>query len=74
MNAPRDPRPIAPLSGLQLMALQLLAHGHNHKSAAKQMNIAASTMNEHLKHCYSKLRVHNAAHAVAEGFRRGLLK
>ncbi|HYY60840.1 MAG TPA: helix-turn-helix transcriptional regulator [Burkholderiales bacterium] len=45
--------------------LLLLAHGCTYGEVAERLGISAHTVGTHVKHCYRKLGVRSAAHALA---------
>lgn len=57
----------------QLATLQLAADGLIGKEIAKELDLATPSVHDRLAACRKKLGAHNTVHAVAEGFRRGLL-
>lgn len=57
----------------ELQVLRLLAEGFPGPEIARALHVSTSTVHTHLHHLYGKLEVPNAAAAVAEGGRRGLL-
>jgi DNA-binding NarL/FixJ family response regulator len=62
-----------PLSQRELEVLDLIAHGHTNRDAAKQLFISEATVKTHLQHAYAKLGVNDRAAAVATAFSRGYL-
>jgi DNA-binding NarL/FixJ family response regulator len=63
-----------PLSDQQLKALRLLATGLVQKQIAAELNLSYGTTKVHIQKVLAKLHAENATHAVAIGFRKGLLK
>jgi DNA-binding NarL/FixJ family response regulator len=63
-----------PLTRRQLDFLRALAQGLRRKQIAEVMGIGIGTVQDHSRDLFKKLNVHTSAGAVAEGFRRGLLK
>jgi len=55
----------------QLQVLQLIANGLKPEEIATELGIKYSTVKTHYNHIFNKLAVHNQAHAVAEGMRKG---
>ena len=53
--------------------LQLLADGMSNADAAARLFISQETVKSHVRHLLAKLQARSRAHAVAVGFRRGLL-
>lgn len=62
------------LSEREAEVLALLADGHTYQQCAKVLGVAHSTAKTHAFHCYRKLRAINAGHAIAIGFRLGILQ
>lgn len=62
-----------PLSDQERRILKLFADGHNAKAIARQLDISAQTLRNHLHHINRKLRTHNRLEAVTHAQRRGLL-
>lgn len=54
--------------------LALLADGHTYGQCARLLSLAHSTIKTHASNVYAKLRASGAAHAVAIGFRLGILE
>ena len=63
-----------PLSQRELEVLELVARGATNREAAAKLFISEATVKTHLLHIYAKLGVSDRAAAVAEGFKRGLLR
>lgn len=63
----------AGLTPRELEALRWLPSGLPGKCIATRMGVSEKTLGHHLAAVRAKLGVRNAAQAVAEGFRRGLL-
>jgi len=53
--------------------LLLLAHGCTYDEIAERLGISAHTVGTHVKHCYRKLGVRSAAHALARALRLNVL-
>jgi len=53
----------------QTRLLQLLADGHNYKTAAAELSVTVDTIGFHLRHIYEKLQVHSKSEAVAKALR-----
>jgi DNA-binding NarL/FixJ family response regulator len=62
------------LTDRELNCLQLLADGRSTKEIAAEMHLAEETVKTHLKSIYKKLAVRDRTEAVAEAFRRGLVR
>ena len=53
--------------------LRLLARGRSYARAAIELGVSAHTVGTHVKHAYRKLDVHDAAAAVLQAVRLGLI-
>jgi DNA-binding NarL/FixJ family response regulator len=62
------------LTDRELNCLQFLADGLSTKEIAAQMHLAEETVKTYLKSIYKKLAVRDRTEAVAEAFRRGLVR
>ena len=62
-----------PLSARELQILRLLADGLTNQGMAARLRISPGSVNKYRDTLYQKLGVHTAAHAVAVGFRHGVL-
>ncbi|MFI5606262.1 response regulator [Amycolatopsis sp. NPDC051903] len=69
----RRPAPGA-LTSRELDVLRLVAGGATNRAAAKRLFISEASIKTHLLHVYAKLDVPDRAAAVAEAYRRGLLR
>jgi len=63
-----------PLSDREREVLSLLSKGMTNKEVATALFISRATVKSHIENILRKLEVSDRAAAVAEGFRRGLLK
>lgn len=61
------------LSARELEILQLMAEGFENSQISRQLFISKETVKTHVKRLLHKLRARSRTHAVALGFRRGLL-
>ncbi len=61
------------LSPRQQQILELLADGASSAQMAERLGLSVLTVREYRDALYERLGVHSDGHAVAEGFRRGLL-
>ena len=61
------------LSGRENEILILLGEGLIKKEIADQLNISPTTVATHVRHIYEKLGVANAAAAVSQAYRKGIL-
>ncbi|WP_326549414.1 response regulator transcription factor [Micromonospora sp. NBC_01813] len=73
MGRVRRPTGLA-LSSREREVLQLVADGAGNREAARLLFISEASIKTHLQHIYDKLGVRDRAAAVAEGYRRGLLR
>lgn len=62
------------LSDRELEVLRLVADGASNRKAASLLFISEASIKTHLQHVYDKLGVRDRAAAVAEAYRRGLLR
>jgi DNA-binding NarL/FixJ family response regulator len=69
---PRPKRGL-PLSEREIEVLALAADGLTDAHIATRLDLAACTVTDHIKSILEKLDVSGRAHAVAVGFRTGLL-
>ncbi len=58
----------------EVRLLQLLAEGHNYKTAAIELNVSANTVAFHMKRVYEKLHVHSKSEAVAKALRSQIVR
>jgi DNA-binding CsgD family transcriptional regulator len=63
----------AELTVRELEVLDLVAAGDSNDEIAEKLYIGRQTVMSHVKHLFFKLGARNRAHAVACGFRSGLL-
>jgi len=63
-----------PLSERETEVLGLLAQGMSNKEVAAALFISRATVKSHIENILRKLEANDRAAAVAEGFRRGLLR
>lgn len=61
------------LSARQQQILELRAEGRTHRWIAKTLGIDETTVAHHMTHLLTALGARDCAHAVAIGFRQGLL-
>ncbi len=73
MSRVRKPTGLA-LSNREREVLQLVADGASNREVAARLFISEASVKTHLQHIYDKLDVRDRAAAVAEGYRRGLLR
>lgn len=62
------------LTDRELEVLLLVASGSTNRETARKLFISEATVKTHLLHAYAKLGVRDRAAAVAEAYKRGLLK
>lgn len=62
------------LSEIERITLQLIADGYSERQAAELRGVSRDTTHTHLGSIRAKLAARNAAHAVAIGFRQGILR
>lgn len=58
----------------EVRLLQLLAEGHNYKTAAEELGVTVNTIAFHMKHIYEKLHVHSKSEAVAKALRNRIVR
>jgi len=61
------------LTAREADVLRLLARGRTYAQAAEDLGMSAHTVATHVKNAYRKLDVHNAAAAVLQAVRLGLI-
>lgn len=71
---PAHNRPESELSDQEIEILNLLAAGMMKKEISSKISLSSSAVDYHLRAIYRKLQVHSQAGAVAEAFRKGLIK
>ncbi len=69
----RDAHRQAQLTPRQLEILDLVARGNQYREIARTLFVSESTINREMRNLYDGLGVKDAAHAVSEAWRRGLL-
>jgi DNA-binding NarL/FixJ family response regulator len=57
----------------QFEVLQLIAEGLTNAEIARRLYLSEETARSHVRHILAALHVHTRAHAVAVGFRRGII-
>ncbi|MDI6097209.1 helix-turn-helix transcriptional regulator [Actinoplanes sp. NEAU-A12] len=70
----RSPRRTGMLSDRELQVLTLVADGKTNKQIGSDLYLSAATIHSHLKNVFRKLGANDRAHAVAKGFRAGVLR
>lgn len=66
-------RIVRPLTPTELAVLQAMAEGLTAEETASRRSISWKTVKSHRAHVFVKLGARNAPHAVALGYRLGLL-
>lgn len=66
-----EPLPVLPRR--QMQVLRAIAEGCSNASIARDLGVSVDTVSTHVRHLYRRLGARNREHAVAEGFRQGLL-
>jgi DNA-binding NarL/FixJ family response regulator len=61
------------LSSREIEVLSLISSGNANKEIAAQLSIAEETVKGHMKSIFSKLGVHDRAHAVTVAVKRGII-
>jgi DNA-binding CsgD family transcriptional regulator len=67
-------KPVEQLTSMEIKVLQWCSNGHTKARIAKQLGMSESYVKFFFERISNKLRARTAAHAVAQGFRRGSLK
>lgn len=67
-------RPDSELSDQEISILNLLASGLMKKEISTKISLSSSAVDYYLRNIYRKLQVHSQAGAVAEAFRKGLIR
>jgi DNA-binding NarL/FixJ family response regulator len=57
----------------EIQVLQLIAEGLVNREIGKVLFLSEETVKSHVRHLLAKLQARSRAHAVAIGFRRGIL-
>src|SRR3954452_18497875 len=65
--------PLAPLTEREREVLRMVGTGHTTREIAVRLGISAKTVENHKHRIFSKLGVHNQAHAVSIAMRAGIL-
>ncbi len=64
---------ISALTAREQQVLEGIASGGTNATIGAALGLSEETIRTHARRLYSKLGVHDRAHAVSEGYRRGLL-
>lgn len=70
---PRPHQRVSVLSDRELQVLELTADGLTNSEIGKRLLISEETVKTHLRKVLAKLLARSRSHAVAVGFRRGLI-
>ena len=57
----------------EIEVLQLISEGLVNREIGHRLFLSEETVKSHVRHLLAKLQAHTRAHAVAVGFRRGLI-
>jgi DNA-binding NarL/FixJ family response regulator len=68
-----DLGPTAEPSPREIEVLQLVSHGLVNREIGNRLFLSEETVKSHVRHILAKLQARSRAHAVAVGFRRGLI-
>lgn len=68
------PQQHAGLTARQREVLALVANGYTNPAIARKLGITNDTVKTHTRRILHKLNAKDRAHAVAEGFRKGVLQ
>jgi len=63
----------AALTGRELQVLERMSQGRSNSEIGQDLFLSEDTIKTHARRLFRKLEVNDRAHAVAEGFRRGIL-
>jgi DNA-binding NarL/FixJ family response regulator len=83
-NAGQGPAEVIPFSGplreleqeptaREIEVLQLISDGLVNREIGQRLFLSEETVKSHVRHLLAKLQARSRAHAVAVGFRRGLI-
>jgi DNA-binding NarL/FixJ family response regulator len=73
MPRPCESESLAPLTDREREVLRMVGTGHTTREMAVRLGISAKTVENHKHRIFSKLGVHNQAHAVSIAMRAGIL-
>jgi DNA-binding NarL/FixJ family response regulator len=71
--APRHTEPEQAPSAREIEVLQLVSDGLVNREIGNRLFLSEETVKSHVRHILAKLQARSRAHAVAVGFRRGLI-
>ena len=60
-------------TGREIEVLQLISDGLVNREIGQRLYLSEETVKSHVRHLLAKLQARSRAHAVAVGFRRGLI-
>ena len=63
----------SPSTARETEVLQLIAEGLVNREIGKALFLSEETVKSHVRHLLAKLQARSRAHAVAVGFRRGII-
>ena len=69
----RHQEKVGDLSGREQQVLELIAEGLTNAEIGKTLFVSEETVKSHLRSLLGKLQARSRAHAVAVGFRHGLI-
>jgi DNA-binding NarL/FixJ family response regulator len=72
-STPAAPAPFSELTTREKELLALLSKGNSYKMIAREMNISVHTVQQHIKHIYTKMHVHNMGEAVAKAIKNRIV-
>ncbi len=72
--ATKKPKLGTALSTIEIKVLQLVADGLTNEQIGLRLRSTPESVKSRVRNILPKLGVHTRAHAVAEGFRRGLIQ
>ena len=70
---PAGPEPEHLPTAREIEVLQLVSEGLANREIGDRLYLSEETVKSHVRHLLAKLQARSRAHAVAVGFRRGLL-
>jgi DNA-binding NarL/FixJ family response regulator len=65
---------VVDLTDRELQVLEGMSRGRSNSEIGNDLFLSEDTIKTHARRLFRKMRVRDRAHAVAEGFRRGLLR
>lgn len=72
-SPPQAPEPEHAPTAREIEVLQLVSEGLVNREIGDRLYLSEETVKSHVRHLLAKLQARSRAHAVAVGFRRGLL-